>query len=237
MVRDKNWGETMAAERERGLEGYLREKETLLLTLKEVVQPAHTALIVVDMQNDFVHGRGKTEPAQGAPLNAIEEMTPRLARFVEICRGVGVPVFWIVTHHGRDLDLPAYKARMVRRKEGPVAMEGTIGAQLVGELSPRKGERLFIKHGYDGFTGTDLDTSLKNRGIATLIMSGTATDVCVDTTLKRGFHLGYYIMAGSDIMATESQGAQEMHLRNIERQYGLVATSREIAKIWGAPCG
>lgn len=218
---------------EKTIGGYLREDEHLLLSLKEVIHPAHTALLVVDMQNDFVHGRGRTAALSGTPPNNHEAMVPRLVRFVEVCRKVGVPVFWILTHHGRDLDLPAYKARMVRLGQGPKNLEGSEGAELIRELVPQKGERFFIKHGYDGFTGTDLDLCLRNRGMRTLIMSGNDTNVCVDTTLKHGFHLGYYIVIGSDLTSTLIEGAQEMYIKNFAGIYGLVAAAQEMEKTWG----
>jgi len=171
------------------LGGYLREDEKLLLSLEETVDPKHTALVVVDMQNDYVHGRGQTVPVPGEPLNAYQKVAPNLVAFVEACR--------------------------------------------IRELVPRDGERMFVKHGYDGFTGNDLDICLKNRGIATLIMSGVVTNTCVDATLKHGFHLGYYIVAGSDIMAAVEQQVQDIYLRSFAEHYGLVVSSREIAKIWG----
>jgi len=115
------------------------------------------------MQNDFVHGRGRSTPKKGEPLNSVQKTVPALRAFVALCRKAGAPVFWIVTHHEKDIDFPAYKALMIRRGALPVCMEGTRGAKLINELEPDKDERLFIKHGYDGFTGTDLDICLKNR--------------------------------------------------------------------------
>lgn len=208
---------------------YLRKNEKLFLTLDEVIAPKHTALVVVDMQNDFVHGRGQTAPISGEPLNIYQKIVPDFVNFIGVCRQVGVPIFWVITHHGRDIDFPAYKARMARRGEGPVCIEGTNGAELIREFVPQKGERLFIKHGYDGFTGNDLDICLKNQGIASLIMSGVATDTCVDATLKHGFHLGYYIVAGSDITAA---GEHDTYLKSFAKHYGFVASFKEIAKIW-----
>lgn len=215
------------------LRGYLRENEKLLLSLEEVVNPKHTALIVVDMQNDFVHGRGNTKPTPGKPLKANEKMSVNLVKFVDVCRRVGVPIFWVITHHGRDVDLPAYKARMARRNEAPQGLEGTKGAELISGLGIEKGERVFINHSFDGFTGTDLDICLKNRGIVSLIMSGNATNTCVDATLKHAFHLGYYIVDGSDITSTGYEGTQEIYLESFARHYGLVATCEEISKVWG----
>ncbi len=223
----------MMAVQDKTLAGYLREDEKLLLSLEEVVNPQHTALVIVDAQNDFVHGRGKTGPAPGRALNANQIMVAQLGKFIKACRRVGVPTFWIVTHHGRDIDLPAYKARMARRGGGPNCLEGTPGAQLVRGMRPQEGERIFVKHGYDGFTGNDLDICLQNRGITTLIMSGNATDICVDATMKHGFHLGYYIVVGSDITSTLTAGVQDIYLKSFQEQYGLVASSKEIAKIWG----
>lgn len=215
------------------LGGYLREDERVLLTLGEIVYPKHTALIIVDMQNDFVYGLGEIGPTPTKIYYANEKMILSLLEFVEVCRKFGVQIFWIITHHGRDIDLPPYKARMARRGEPPVCIEGSKGAELIGELVPKRGERIFIKHGYDGFTGTDLDICLKNRGIDTLIMSGFSTNTCVDATLKHGFHLGYYIVVGSDITSTATEGVQDIYLRNFSTHYGLVTSSKEVAKIWG----
>ena len=222
----------MAKSITRNLGSYLRQDEKLLLSLEEVVHPRQTALVVVDMQNDFVHGRGKSTPKKGEPLNPVQKTVPALRAFVALCRKAGSPVFWIVTHHEKDIDLPAYKALMVRRGALPVCMEGTRGAKLIRELEPDKEERLFIKHGYDGFTGTDLDICLKNRGITTLIMSGVATGTCVAATLIRGFHLGYYVVICPDLTANISPGSKDVFLENFAKHYALVASSKEVTKIW-----
>ncbi len=222
----------MAKSITKNLGGYLRQDEKLFITLEEVVHPRQTALVVVDMQNDFVHGRGRTTPKKGEPLNPPQKIIPSLREFVAVCRKTRVPVFWIVTHHEKDIDFPAYKALMVRRGGVPVCREGTKGAELIKELVPDKEERLFAKHGYDGFTGTDLDICLKNRGITTLIMSGVATGTCVAATLTRGFHLGYYLVACSDLTANISNGSKDVFLESFAQHYALVAASKEVAKIW-----
>ena len=188
---------------------------------------------MIDMQNDFIYGPGKTAPTPGKPLNANERVVSNVIKFVEACRKANVPIFWVILHHGRDVDLPSYKAMRARSKRLPIVMEGTKGAEIVSGLVPKDPERIFIKHGYDGFADTGLDTALQNRGITTIILGGVNTNLCVDATLKHGFHLGYYVVAGSDIMATTEEGAQEMWLKNFETFYGLVANSEQMTKIWG----
>ncbi len=226
---------SMAKSLNANLKSYLRKDEKLLLSIAEVCDPQYTALIIVDMQNDFVYGRGQSTPKRGEPLTPPQEIIPDLREFVEFCRLVGVPIFWIVTHHAGDIDFPAYKALIARRAALPVCVEGTKGTEIIKELVPGKEERLFVKHGYDAFTGTDLDVCLKNRNIRTLIMSGVGTGTCVAATLIHGFHLGFYIVVSPELTATVTYGRKELFFDGFQQHYALIASSKEIAAMWNKP--
>ena len=213
-------------------EGYLRKGERLLVTLDEVVHPEHTALVVVDVQNDFVYGKGKLSTPEGK-ANPCEEILPPLNRFIDRCRKGRVPVIYTVTIHGGDLDLPPYKARMARRQEGPVCLQGSRGAEFPEKLNaPMGGDAVVTKHGYNAFMDHHLHTVLQNRGVKSLIFGGIDTAVCVDSTLRHAFHLGYYVVLARDICGSDQADRHESALKLLGTFYGLVTTTPEIMQIW-----
>ena len=212
--------------------GYLRPGEKLLLSLEEVVNPQHTALIVVDVQNDFVYGRDKLSTPEGKQ-NPCEDILTPLNTLIDKCREIGVPVIYTFTVHGGDVDLPPYKARMARRNKGPVCMQGSKGGEFPDKLNkPLPGEPVVTKHGYDAFVDHDLNTLLQNRQIKSLIFSGIDIAVCVDSTLRHGFHLGYYCVLAKDISASAMDWRYDSAIKLLGSQYCLVATTQEIMDIW-----
>ena len=132
------------------------------------VDPASTAVIVVDMQNDFVRPGGAL-PVPGAP-----ETVPRIRALLDWARGRGAAVFYTQDSH-REGD-PEWRI-WPRHAE-----EGTPGWEIVEELAPAAGELVFRKVRYDGFYGTGLDHELRRRGIDTLIVVGTVANICVHYT-------------------------------------------------------
>jgi ureidoacrylate peracid hydrolase len=213
-------------------EPYFRKGEKLLVTLDEVVNPRHTALVVVDVQNDFVYGRDRSSTPPGR-TNPCERIIPPLNRFIDRCREIGVPVFYVRTFHGGDVDLPVYKARRARERQVPVCMIGSKGAEFPEKLNkPLPGEPIVVKHGYDAMADHDLNTILQNRGTRSLIFSGIDTAVCVDSTLRDAFHRGYYVVLAKDICGSDHLDRQEMAIQLIGAFFGLVATTRQIMRIW-----
>lgn len=211
---------------------YVRKGEKLLVSLEETVDPRHTALIVIDVQNDFVYGKGKLSSPAGK-INPCEEIISPLNTFIDKCRKMGVTVIYTFTIHAGDLDLPPYKARMVRRQTAPVCMRGTKGGEFPEKLNkPLPHDPIVTKHGFDAFADHNLHTLLQNRGIKSLIFSGIDTAVCVDTTLRHGFHLGYYVVMAKDLCASPDPFRQECAVKLVESQYGFVTTSKEVIQIW-----
>ncbi len=132
------------------------------------VDPARTALVVVDMQHDFVDADGAL-PVPGAAATV-----PRIGRLLEWARATGVTVLYTQdTHRPGDPEWTIW-GRHVER--------GTRGWEIVAELAPRADEQVFEKARYDGFYGTGLDHALRTAGIDTLIVCGTVANICVHYT-------------------------------------------------------
>src|SRR3990170_4324385 len=129
------------------------------------VPPRTTALIVVDMQNDFV------KPGGALVVETAAATIPAIQRLLTLARAKGMKVFFTQdTHEEGDIEFPIW---------GPHVLRGTWGWQIVDELAPRPGERVIEKLRYDGFFGTPLDHELRLAGIQSVIVCGTVANICV----------------------------------------------------------
>jgi ureidoacrylate peracid hydrolase len=115
-----------------------------------------------------------------------------------------------------------------------VAVEGTWGAEFYHGIRPGPGEIVITKHRYGGFTGTDLEIILGSLGAKTLVLTGVATNVCVESTAREGFMLDYDIVVVSDCCATVGRELHEGTLENIRLNFGRVASADEVVAAWSA---
>lgn len=132
------------------------------------IDPATTAVIVVDMQNDFLRDDGSLT------VPGAEETLPVIRRLLDWARREEVMVVYTQDTHREDDPEWEIWPRHAER--------GTRGWEIAEEIAPRPGERVFEKPRYDGFHGTDLDHQLRVAGIATLIVCGTVANICVHYT-------------------------------------------------------
>ncbi len=198
--------------------------------LAQRVGAARSALIVVDMQNDFCHrdgARGK----RGADLGPTQAMAPKLERFVGEARAAGLPVIYTANAHDDWTDSVSWEQRQAR--EGlALCRTGSWGAEFYA-VKPRADERILIKHRYNSFVGTDLDLILRSRNVASLIFTGVATKICVESTARDAFVRNYQIVMVRDCLAGSSVEEHEWTLRTLEHYFdAAVADAGEIASIW-----
>ncbi len=209
------------------------------MSLEELVDVKTAALVIVDMQNDFCHSDG-VSGRNGHNITMIQEMAPRLAQLLGYARKSGIAVVHVRTHHSPWTDSEAW----TRRKLGNVkrCFPNSWGADwydgfepLLGEeWSPDSHEYVVTKHRYSGFWDTDLDLILRSHGIKSLIMTGEATNVCVETTARDGYMRDYSIVFVSDGTASTNKDAHEATLYNMRTHFGLVVDSHEIVSAWRA---
>jgi ureidoacrylate peracid hydrolase len=203
----------------------------LLRTLPERLAPAHTALIVVDMQNDFCAPGGYVANL-GRDVGACGTIVPAVNALVDGARRNGVPVIWLMAEY-EDADIPA--PMLAKKLEMGVSAiscaRGSWGAAPFG-VSPLPDEPVVVKHCYSGFVGTDLEAQLAARDIATLVFAGVQTNVCVDSTLRDGHSLGHYIVVAGDAVASHMPAAHAATLDNVRFLFGDVADSAAIVAAW-----
>ena len=131
------------------------------------IDPSKTAMIVVDMQNDFV--------AEGAALRSAQAaaMVPKLAETLKFCREKGIRVVYTAHVHRRDgSDMGMYDDLYTPIADRSCLVDGTKGVEIFGDLAPAPGEHVIKKHRYSGFFATDLDLILREWGIKTVTHFG-----------------------------------------------------------------
>jgi len=206
----------------------------MLTSLEAILQSARCALLVVDLQNDFVHpdGWGARHNAAAPSLRHVIPVTNRL---IAAGRDAGVLVCYLTMEHGPGLDAPYYRARYAARgMDGDIlCAAGGWGAELDAEvLPPAPGDIRIIRHSYDGFAGTPLDARLRAAGREVVVAAGVVTNLCVQTTVQHAFALGYYVVVAEDGTASTSEAVQAMTLDNFRQFFGAVVPGDAIVRHW-----
>ena len=214
----------------------------ILVTLEEQVDPRHTALVIVDVQNDFVHPEGhiaKAAPEFWRDMTLIPAMLENIERFLETARRFGVMAVFVQMIGDAKYQSPSWIAHQRRRnggapRDGGSCLEGTWGADFYGNIRPdgRDREVVVVKHRYSAFWGTRLEQVLHSNGIKTLLMTGDATNGCVESTTRDGFCADFYVVTVADCCGDFDQQRHEFSLRKMDQAYGYVVDSPEIAGVW-----
>jgi ureidoacrylate peracid hydrolase len=203
----------------------------ILKTLKERCDPRYAALIVVDVQNDFVSPEGSAGK-RGEDVGAAMAMIPNLTGLIDQARRVGLTIIYIRTTHSDWTDTASWVYRTSQKSGLSTCREGSWGAEFYDGIAPLPTERVVIKHRYSAFINTDLNTVLKARGIQSVLVCGVATNVCVETTARDGYMYDYYVTMIDDCSAAYDAKLHMSTLENIRRHFGLVASSNQIIETW-----
>ena len=195
-----------------------------------------STLIVVDMQNDFVHRDGDLahrarEAHATTDMPFLMSTIPHVASLAEAFRKAGRPVVYLahaVKPDYSDAQFPYWRLGLPRGGNRTFIVEGSWGAQIVDELKPQEGEHLVIKKGFDGFSNTPLDTILRKMGVTTCVVSGVTTSVCVSTTVRGAVERNYRMILAKDAVADRSRDSHEAELRTMARIFADVKTTVEV---------
>lgn len=183
------------------------------------MEKEHSAVLVVDILNDFVTGALGCERAR--------KIVAPVARLCDSAREHGIPVIFCDDSH-LDCDREV-------KLWGPHAMRGTKGAEVVPEIGARKGDYVVRKRSYSGFFQTDLDLLLKDLGVKTVIITGLQAHLCVQHTAADAYQNGYDVVACTDGMESFTQEDYDRAVKYIHETYGAeLLTSDELIKIFSA---
>ena len=200
-----------------------------------------TAVVVVDMQELFCHPQGAVYVPDTA--NIIEPISDCLAA----ARKAGIPVIFlrhIVRGDGSDTG----RMRDMYPTVDAMLARGTPGVEIIGALAPVRGDIVVDKLGFSGFHNTDLDTILRSRDIDTIIVCGTVTNVCCETTVRDAAHREYKVIVLADAcaaMAYPDMGwgtltaaeIQKVSLTTMAMEFGEVGTTADVVQRIAAASG
>src|SRR5919204_2214557 len=188
--------------------------------------PDRTALLIIDMQRDFVDPGGFGE-ALGNDVARLRAAIGPTRRVLEAARAAGMLVIHTREGHRPDLsDCPPSKLARGRLENGigdpgpmgRILVRGEYGHDIIDELRPAPGEPVVDKPGKGSFYATDLDTILHNRGVKQLIVCGVTTEVCVQTTVREANDRGYDCLVLEDCVASYFPAFHQATLAMISAQ-------------------
>jgi nicotinamidase-related amidase len=205
--------------------------ETFELILR--LERGRTALLVVDMQRGFL------DPGEALEVPTARDIVPTIRQLLEAFRAKRLPVVFSEFVYSERLPLLVGQLHPEHQPATPGAptgfgrpssncLEGHPSVKTVAELTPRADELVISKHGYDAFAGTPLDSALRARGITSIVITGTLTDICVLATVVGAFHREYRVTVVDDGVATLWPEIQHATLDIIGRAYGRVVSSKDV---------
>lgn len=208
--------------------------------LAELVDPAHTALLLIDMQRDFVDPAGMFGQL-GINLSMYDETRPRLAALLAAARDRGVLVVHVqnTALPGRMSDSPAqirFNLRMHASARGDrpalrYTVPGTPGHEFVAEVAPLPGELVVRKYRSSAFWGTNLELLLRSNGIKAVVVGGCTTEGCVESTARDAMFSDHYVVVAADCVGSDDKAQHDAAMLLMRHRFDL-ATSAEISAVW-----
>ena len=181
------------------------------------LDPRRTAVIVVDMINEFC------KPGGAMVLPGYEALMPAQTALIARARELDVPVIFVIDSHRRNM-------RRDREwlKRTPHGVENTWATQIIDDLAPQPDDIRVIKHRYSAFFQTDLDLVLKDMLIDQIVVFGVVTNICVRSTVHDAFFNGYEVVVPADACAATGPREQESSLYDIATHFGTVSTAATV---------
>ncbi len=214
--------------------------------LDEIVSPAHAALLIIDMQRDFVTPDG-VFATLGGDLSVFPPMIERLRALAGVARDCDLPV-WHIRHSmmpNLESESPAQmrfnlliSERCLGQSE-PLryAVEGTQGAEGIPELAPAADEVIVKKHRSSAFWGTNLDVLLRSNGIEAVVVTGCTTEGCIESTARDALFNDYYAVVVEDCVASDNAALHEASLLLMRHRFDVVSSRAIISSLRGTKSG
>ena len=202
--------------------------------LKQLVDPQKTALLIIDMQNDYCHMEGACGRA-GSDTSSVGAIVSPLNNLIENARRVNLKIIFVRTIHDEWTDSSAIRS-LPRDEEwsNELCRPDTWGAEFFG-VSPQRGDYIITKHRNSAFINTSLDLVLRSIGMKTIIVTGVSIHICVECTVRDGFQYDYFPIVPADCTDSGRSDSQilDSALDRIDGRWGKVVTSSEIVQAWG----
>src|SRR5215831_9898006 len=192
------------------------------------------ALMVIDVQNGFV-SRGGSYDLLGIDTTNYRSVIPTIHKLIDVCRTYGLPIFYtqaVRESSGIDLLTKTHKilprSREERIKKRPICVRGSWDAEIIDEIRPSQADHIVLKRRDSAFHDTEIAVWLRSLSVNTIIFCGIDTSICVETSLRDAFNLGYDVVLISDATASSNEKHYESTLENVKGYYGLVMDLAEL---------
>jgi nicotinamidase-related amidase len=221
------------------------EGKIVLTELAELIDPAHTALIMVDIQRDFIEPDGVFGKF-GIDLSMYAESRPKLAALLAAARQSGSLIVHLqnTALPRRIGESPSYirfnlRMHQAARREGPplrYTLPGTPGHEFAREFTPRSDEIVVRKYRSSGFWGTNLDMLLRSNGVKTVVFGGCTTEGCVESTARDAMFNDYYVVIAEDCVASDDRAQHAASMLLMRHRFDL-AGGDAIEQVWRDKAG
>jgi len=205
--------------------------------LHEILNPAHTALLVIDLQNDFLSSQGKSASLWHQNVAAMQATIPKIEAITDQFYAKGRPVIRTITYEDPELRTEAGRDRFLwfegNDREGEVAcLKGTWGAELY--KPPRDDDILIEKDRVSAYVGTELPKVIKEQGIKTLVIVGLKTQRCVARTAQDLYdnEPDLHVVVLEDCVASDDVALHAATMQELKRFYPPVITSDDFSRVW-----
>jgi nicotinamidase-related amidase len=196
------------------------------------------ALLIVDMQNDFVR--------EGAPMEVPDARAtiPQHQRLITFCRQAGLPIIYtrflagpnrtLMWEWSPQLEPPVLACRRGYQRYYAEVDRTLDCADVIDEIYPQPGDYIVDKYGYGAFHSTNLNDTLRSLGVESLILTGTVTQICVEETGREAFHHGYKTTLVADAVSSYLPDLHAATLKNFALKFGWVLTAEEVVQALSA---
>lgn len=202
---------------------------------------ANPALVIVDMQNDFVR--------EGAPMEVPDarKTIPQHQRLIEFCRTAGIPIIYtrflagpnrtLIYEWSPELEPPTLACQRGYKRYYADIDKTLECVDVIDEIYPQPSDYIIDKYGYGAFHNTALDDTLRSLGVESLIITGTVTQICVEETARGAFHHGYKTTLVADAVSSYMPDLHAATLKNFAHKFGWVSTTDEVLAALSARMG
>lgn len=193
----------------------------------------HTALLVVDVQNDFCHPDGVCAQAGGYPVEVTLPAVGHVAELLEAARDAGLQVLHARLRVDWDREDQGWLDRLLRLRQPNLCAPGGFGEQAYAGAEERPGEPVIHKRRFSAFWGTDLADQLRAAGVTQLICCGVATNICVQASACDAFMDGFRVLFVGDASGAYSAQGHDAALELIDLAYGDVVDTEAVVRALG----
>ena len=190
------------------------------------------ALVIVDMQNDFVRA--------GAPMEVPDarDTIPQHKQLIAFCRKTGIPIIYtrylatanpsLIWEWSPQLEEPLLACKPGHERYYADVDRTLDCVDVIDEIYPQPGDHIVDKYGYGAFHNTNLGDILRSLGVESLVITGTVTQICVEETGREAFHHGYRTTLVSDAVSSYMPDLHAATLKNFGLKFGWVCTTQEV---------